>query len=169
LTTTATGELLVGGDFSRVGGNVAMSIARLASTCPAMVATSGAGCAGAAGIANLTVSSLPWTGAVCRTRVTSLPTSAVVAVVDGFSTLSLPLQSVLPQALPGCTLHVAPDVVGIDYSATGSVDHAFVVPDTAALAGFTLYEQAVVLALGPLGQFGPITTSNALQLTVGVF
>ncbi len=169
LATTGGGELVVAGSFSFAGGVPRMSIARLASNCPAHVQPAGVGCASASSSPTLGSTVLPWVGASWRGRATGLPGSASVAAVVGLANASLPLAAVLPQAVAGCVLHVAPDAISLGMATNGGFDQTLAIPNLPALAGLDLFTQLVALELGPQLQFLSITASNALRLTIGVF
>ena len=110
--------------------------------------------------------SLPWTGSTWRAYGSGLPNAALVFVVQGFATTSLPLASVFATALPGCTLHVQPDYVGLVLANAGNAAVGFAVPNDVALAGTTFHHQMVPLALDATLA---VTATNALTLTVGTF
>lgn len=154
------GELLLGGDFRTVNGSPAPRLAKLVTTCPATVQNTGAGCGGAAIRAPL-----PWAGSTWRADATGLPTNGVAFAVSGFASGSLVLSTVSPTALPGCTLHVRPDIVDLRLIANGTASFQFVLPNSAALAGVTFHHQMVPIAAGT----SVVTATNALQSTIGVF
>ena len=145
--------------FARAGTSASAFLARVVTTCPASVVTAGSGCAGHA-----VGATLPWSGAWWQADATGLPGSAFVLVVDGFATMFLPLSSVIPTALPGCPLHVAPEVVLLAAASAGRATHGFVIPDTPSLAGITFHHQMIVLDAA-----FTVTATNALSLTVGSF
>jgi hypothetical protein len=161
ITAEANGDVLVGGYFDTVGGMVSPNLVRLTTTCPAFATSAGPGCA-----ANTVTATLPWTGSTWRADASGLPSSAAVLVVHGFGTVSLPLAAVFPTALPGCTLHVTPEVVDLTFAANGGASFAFALPNTAVLAGITFHHQMVPIVLDATLA---VTATNALQLTVGSF
>lgn len=168
LALLPNGNLLAGGDFTAANGAISPYLAQITTTCPATAQPAGAGC-GVGTAPVLTATALPWLGSTCRTRGTGLPTSALVAAVTGLTPWSLALTSMVPQALPGCVLHVTPDAIVIGTAANGAFDFAFGVPNTAAFVGITLFHQMVVQELGAQQQLLAMTASNALQLTLGAF
>ncbi|HEX6812636.1 MAG TPA: hypothetical protein VF384_13500 [Planctomycetota bacterium] len=70
-----------------------------------------------------------------RADASGLPNAAAVAVVDGFATASLPLAAVFATALPGCTLHIRPDVVDLIAGVNGTATFQFAMPNSPSLAG----------------------------------
>lgn len=163
------GELFAGGYFNRVDGRVAAHLARLATNCPAIVATSGAGCSGAGGLDVLTGISRPWLGSTYRSLATGLPTNALAVRVLGLGAAATPLNSLLPQGLPGCTLWVTPDLLEAAVPVGGVVALALSLPGVAALAGVVVHEQVATLELDALGGLTAVTSTNGLTLTIGVF
>jgi hypothetical protein len=161
MATSASGEVLVGGTFSAAGGVVSGGIARLATSCPAAAQSLGAGCAG-----GTVAASLPWTGSTWRVDASGLPNSALVFVVNGFAPASLPLSAVFATALPGCTLQVQPDYLGLTFANAGAASAQFTLPNTPSLAGTVFHHQMVPLALDSTLA---VTATNALRLVVGSF
>lgn len=51
----------------------------------------------------LTATTLPWLGSTFRARATGMPTSALVLAATGFSTVNLPLPTLLPVDQTGCS------------------------------------------------------------------
>jgi hypothetical protein len=80
--------------------------------------------------------------------------------------VNLPLTSVFPSAVPGCTLYVQPDYTALTVAGNGMAAAQFLLPNSPSLSGIVFWHQMVALSLsGPLA----ITATNALQLTVGSF
>lgn len=167
ITIAADGVALVGGPFAIVGGVVGPGLARLAPTCPATAVTAGAGCTGSAGPMVLTATTLPWIGSTLRAVATGLPAIALGVVVTGFSPTTLPLATVLPVALPGCTLHVAPDLLEVAIANAGAVNAQLVVPNSLPLVGLQLHQQVVGLRLDVALNITEVTATNSLRSTVG--
>jgi hypothetical protein len=112
--------------------------------------TFGTGCPSSAGVTHLEATTLPRVGATMTVRVEPLPLSAAV-VISGLSNVSwsavaLPL-NLSPFGLPNCWLRVSPDVNDALIGSLGSATYSLAVPASAALAGFILHQQAVVLIL----------------------
>ncbi|HEX6811361.1 MAG TPA: hypothetical protein VF384_07050 [Planctomycetota bacterium] len=162
LTFMPEGQLFAGSALSNYLG-------RLASTCAAQSAPSGAGCASTGGANALAVEKLPWIGSTYRARATGLPAVALVTEVYGFSPLALPLASVLPQGQPGCLLHVWPDFIDLTIAVAGTATTELVVPAASSLVGIGFHNQMNVFELDATGTIAAVTASNALSLTVGAF
>ncbi len=155
------GDLLCGGGFFAVGNQASVALAQLRSTCPATTMTAGAGCDDDA-----LTASLPWTGAAWRADGTGFPGGALVVDVLGLQPTSLPLAVVFPTALPGCTLHVQPLLLGLQTAVAGGASTQLDLPDDPTLAGSVFRAQMVSLATSGALE---VTATNALELTVGVF
>jgi len=101
LAHTSEGDVVAGGAFNMVGGQVSSYLARLRSSCPATVVSSGSGCVGLAGPVDLTAGDLPWLGSTFHSVATGLPCNSTALKVRGLTTTSLALPSVLPQGVAG--------------------------------------------------------------------
>jgi trimeric autotransporter adhesin len=163
------GALLAGGSFTAVGSVVSACFARQTTSCPAVASSLGGGCPGSGGANDYTVRSLPWIGATFRARSTTVPQSAFVVVVTGFSPVSLPLAGLLPPSQPACNLLVSPDDLVVMLSNAGTVDTAIAIPNHQALVGLTLHQQLVLLEFDQGFAFVDNTSSNSLALVVGSF
>jgi hypothetical protein len=165
------GELAVGGNFYTAGGTTSARLARLTTPCAATATTSGAGCASSGGGNVLTTTDLPWLGGTFRATGTGMPTSAFVFAVSSTAAITpgLPLATVLPQALPGCLLHVSPDIVEAQFVLGGVASSQVPLPNTPALAGAVFFHQLVPFEVDALLNIVAISTTNALQLTIGSF
>ncbi|MCU0864969.1 MAG: hypothetical protein MUC36_14360 [Planctomycetes bacterium] len=159
------GRLLVGGPLLRAGARVTPHFAELATPCPATVVDTGGGC----GTNTLTAASLPWVGSTFRANGTGLPSSAVVAVVSGFSAVALPLSTLLPPGVAGCNLLVAPDFIDAASATAGSVATAITIPKQLSLVGLGFRQQLVPFVLDAAGNVLAATSSNALTMTLGAF
>ncbi|HZN37385.1 MAG TPA: hypothetical protein VFD82_01205 [Planctomycetota bacterium] len=157
------------GEFSIAGGVVSAYVAQLTTTCPATTTSFGAGCAGSAGPNVLTATSLPWTGSTFTAVATGIPAISLALSVLGFSTASLPLSSILPQGVAGCTLWVSPDLLAVYVPSAGSVTTQIAIPHSVALAGQQLHQQVVPIELDAVGNLLALTSTNALLLTIGAF
>lgn len=160
------GELIATGFFSTAGGHPAGQVASVVPTCPANASAYAAGCAGSAGQVSLAAVQWPWLGADFVARASGVPASSIVVNVVGFASASGPLSSLLPLANPGCSLSVSPAFLGTSLPANGAAVLTLAVPNAMALVGQTFFDQAVVFDLSG-GAVHAITSSNALQLTIG--
>ena len=166
MATTSTGALVVGGLFAEIAGAPAQRIIRLQSSCVATVASVGNACPSAGGNNAFVADNLPWLGSTFRATGTGLPVS-LVGVVTGFSTVSLPLSAILPVGQAGCELLVSPDLVDFAAVTTGSLETELVIPNTAAMAGWNVYQQLVPIEVDASLHFVAMTSSNALSLVFG--
>ena len=167
VVAAANGDVLVGGTFVGLSPVASVNFARLASTCPATSVTAGAGCTGSAGPLTLAATALPWTGSTFRAVANGLPAVGLGVVVTGFTPTSLPLIAVLSTALPGCTLHVTPDLLEIAVPVGGSVTAQLAIPNSLPLVGLVLHHQVVGLKLGAASAITEVTSTNSLRSTVG--
>jgi hypothetical protein len=169
--TGPNGDLIVGGSFTRAGGLVSARLARLTTTCPATVANAGFGCSGSGGASTLTSTTLPWVESTFRATGSNLPAPCYVLSVYGLSPVvpAFALDSVFPEALAGCNLHVMPDGIETLFTATGTVQSQILLPNTPPLVGVSFYHQMVPVVVD--AQLSPleISATNALQLTAGMF
>ncbi|HEX5053745.1 MAG TPA: hypothetical protein VFZ65_18340, partial [Planctomycetota bacterium] len=166
---TALGELAIGGSFPIAGGHVTGPLARLSSTCPATVASFGAGCTGTGGLNTLRALTLPWLGSTYRAIAAGIAPNSLAIGVHGLGQVSLPLLSVLPTAGPGCSLFVSPDVLALLVPTGTTVQDQLTVPATAALVGQRVQHQVVPLVFDVSGNLSAVTSTNALSLTIGSF
>src|SRR6185503_15089196 len=141
LETVPNGDLVAGGAFTFVNGAISAYMAQLTTTCPATAVSSGAGCNGSGGPNVLAATSLPWIGSTFRSVATGMPAIALALGVFGFSTTSIPMPSILPQGVAGCTLLVVPDLLELYVPAAGLAQTQLVIPNTVALAGVVLHQQ----------------------------
>jgi hypothetical protein len=172
VVTLPNGELLAGGHFAYGGPTYSPYAVRVASTCPGIAVSSGLGCVSSGGSNTLTAVTLPWIDATLHTRGTGLPGLALVVAVTSFSSIAqgaLPLANVFTQAPTGCDLLVAPDILQLHATTTGSVDSSLFLPSTPAIFGLTFFQQMVPIEVDVMGNFVEVTATNALQLTVGDF
>ncbi|MBM4060733.1 MAG: hypothetical protein FJ265_06525 [Planctomycetes bacterium] len=169
IASTATGDLLFGGDFLTVNGQVAVNHARWHPTCPAASSSYGGPCTGSAGTLALTPTSLPWLGGTYRARATGLAASGLAFDLLGFNLTAVPLGALHPTGVPGCTLLVDPVVTQFLPAAGGqaTVQHAF--PRTVTFAGLVLRDQLLQFELGPTFAVTALTGTNGLHLTLGWF
>ena len=169
LAVLPNGDLVAGGNFTVVNGAASAYIAQLTTTCPATAVSYGSGCIGSGGPNVLAATSLPWTGSTFRSIATGMPAPALAVGVFGFSTTSIPMQSILPQGVPGCTLFVSPDLLDLYVPAAGIVQTQLVIPNTVALAGVVFHQQVIPIELSGTGSITALTGTNALTLTIGSY
>jgi hypothetical protein len=110
-----------------------------------------------------------WLGGAWRARATNLPAAALAVHVFGLAGATLPLATVLPMALPGCTLHVRPDLLVIDVPVAGVTTMQWAIPRTPSLLAQTFHHQVVPFELGAGGGITAVTASNAWAMTIGAW
>jgi hypothetical protein len=166
------GSLLVGGRYLYGGAFYSPNIASLAPTCPPSASAAGLGCPSSGGGNTLTATTLPWVDATFRAQGSGLPGFAIVVAATSFAPIAqgaLPLASLFPQALAGCDLLVAPDILQLYVTTTGSAESSFLLPNTPPIVGLSFFHQMVPIELDALGNWVAITSTNSLQLTAGAF
>ncbi len=169
LAFAPNGELWVGGLFAAAQGNVSAHLARRTTTCAANSVATGAPCLGSAGPVTLTATELPWIGGALRAEAGFVPANSLGVGLIGLSTTSIPLPSILPQGVPGCSLLVADDALTLHIPVAGRVITTFAIPDSPALAGITFHHQVAPLEFDAQGNLSALVVSNRLSLTIGSF
>ena len=114
----------------------------------------------------------PWVDATFVARGTGLPTTALVLTLTSptsFPQSAVPLSLAFPQAGAGCDVLVAPDILGIVLTTTGTATSTLFLPNTPPLVGITFYHQMVPVELDVQGAWISVTATNALKLTAGAF
>jgi hypothetical protein len=105
---------------------------------------------------------------VFRTATTGAAPGSVCFAVTGITQVSVPLQSILPQGRPGCSLLAAADITALVLpGATGTVRSALSLPRSASLVGGSFFHQTVPFELDGQGALVAVRASNALALTIG--
>lgn len=163
------GEIFVGGSFFSAGGRPAAHFARWTPSCAAGAVPYGVGCTGSGGLGTLRPRTAAWVGGQFATRAEGMPAVGVAVSVTGLAALATPLGSVLQPSLPGCTLLVTPDLLGLHVPQGGACEPELTLPNTPAIAGFSFRQQVVAIELGPTGNFVAVTATNAILLTIGVY
>lgn len=169
LAVARDGSLEVGGAFTTASGNGAGYLLNVASGCPASSIVQGNGCTGSGGVNALVAEQAPWLGGTAVSRASGMPANGLAVAVRGLSTLSLPLATILPQGVPGCTLLVSPDLLDLSVPSAGQVVLTLPIPTTVALSGAVLHQQVVAFDLGAGSAITALTSTNALQLTLGTW
>jgi hypothetical protein len=168
----ALGSFLYAVDW--VGGGVVAGgdgMWRMSTPCLPSATTLGAACAGSGGTNTLVANGLPWTGSTFSMTATGLAPLSLIAVDAGFAPLGpLSLTSIgLPNARPGCLLHIAPIYYQPGVSTTGAHTVAWAIPDSPTFAGLDVYWQFIVLEIDASLAILETTSTNALELTIGSF
>ena len=167
LATLPNGDVAVGGHFFAVNGSASAFAAQLTTTCPATAGAVGSGCAGSGGLNVLTTTTLPWLLATARSRAVGLAANSIGVAVFGLTPTSVPLASVLPVALPGCTLLTSADLTRVVLPTAGVATTELAIPGTPSLIGQSFLHQVVALELATSGAITGATSTNALQWTIG--
>ncbi|MBZ0150753.1 MAG: hypothetical protein K8J09_04405 [Planctomycetes bacterium] len=169
LAWLTSGEVMVGGSFTRQDTAAHAYLARFATTCPAAVASFGSGCPGSGGTTHLASTAPAWVGGTPTAEASGLPANGIGIVMRGLLTANLPLSTIFPQAGANCALLVDPLFLQVVLPVAGTATTAITIPPSPQLAGLVLHEQILALDLGATGSLVDATTSNRLTLTVGIF
>lgn len=159
------GEVMIAGRFEMAGGNVSMRLARAVSSCPASVATFGAGCAGSAGSVTLVPDGLPWIGDTFEAKAQGMAAQSLALHAIGETSALAPLLL----GAPGCSLFVAPLFTELLSPQNGEVRTSLTIPAAPVLVGVDVFSQVIGLELSSGFALTQTTGTNALQLTIGSF
>ncbi|MEM7203489.1 MAG: hypothetical protein AAF628_24710 [Planctomycetota bacterium] len=169
LTTLPNGDLMAGGAFDTVPTSTDRSLARLSTSLPATVTSYGVGCAGAAGAHVLTAVAAPWAGGTARFATTGTAPNWLGLSLWGFGRRSLPLPAVSPLGQVGCELLLLPSLALVSAATGTELTSQLAIPANPVFAGAVIDHQIALLETGAGGTLLNLTSSNALELTVGVF
>lgn len=164
-----SGTLFVAGPFTRVDGIPSTAFGAATTTCPAPVQSFGSGCLGPVGPLALTAVDSPWSGGEFRTRTFGMPSNAVAISAVGSASTNVPLASLVPQSLAGCSLLTSSDVLDLVVPTGGVADVSVAVPAAASLVGMTFYQQVVAIELDANLNILTVSSSNGLAATIGFF
>lgn len=98
------------------------------------------GCAGSLGVPHLT-SNLPQLGSVMNTTIDNVPAGLGIMITGLLNVVT----DLTPFGAPGCMVQASPDANSILFGAGTSVVNSFAIPNAAALSGFVLHHQALVI------------------------
>jgi len=155
----------VGGVFTTAGGIATDNIARIGSSCAPTAIAAGAGCDGL----SLSAERYPWLGGELTTRCTGLPTGSVAFSILGFAPASIPLATLLPQALPACVVHTTADLIGFSFALDGTSRTRIEVPRDPFLLGANCWRQDVGITFGPTGDLATASATDAIRFSLGSF
>ncbi len=161
--------ILVGGSFHVAGGIATGPLARLDVPCPAGSVAVGGGCSAGPGPLTLSADNAPWAGETLRTTVTNVPANALAIAVFGFQQVSIPLVSLTPLGLPGCTVLTSADITYLRLPVSGLATAALPVPADPAIVGVQARHQFLTLEVNVAGALVAAATSNGLDLTFGTY
>jgi hypothetical protein len=157
------GDVFAAGSMSTASGQVSAGFVHGEPTCPAAVAVAGSGCSGGAGPVTLQAAQGAWVGGTFRAAATGMTASSLALQLVGVQGTVQPL----PGGAPGCSLFLLPVFADVLVPAFGVATTAWPVPAQPILAGQQLLFQVVGIELGAGGGIVRLTSTNALQLTVG--
>jgi hypothetical protein len=162
-TTTRDGDIVVVGNVVEVAGLVSCGLAMATPACPAAAVPVGTGCTGSGGPMALLADNLPWTGGTLRATATGFPALALALQVIGVT----PTVQPLPLGAAGCSLFTSPDLIAVLFPSGGAVAAPLAVPREPSLVGVVARMQVVGLELDAALALVRVTSTNALQLTIG--
>jgi len=163
----ADGDVVLGGSFHVAGFTMAYGLASLESTCMPAAVPIGSGCSSAAGPLLTTVDALPWIGSTFRTSTTGIAANSLCVGLIGLTPLSIPLDSLLPEGQPGCSLLTTLDIMMLLLPAGGVVQSELALALDPSLLGDTFYQQTLPLEFDVTGAITAIRGANAIAATIG--
>lgn len=161
------GDVIAGGSFAQSGGVAAANLARFRPTCRATAVPAGAGCTGSAGPNVLLSTTQPWIGTVFHSTASGMTNQAIALSVLGLGTTAVPLPTLLPQGMAGCSQWVTPDALQLHVPTAGSLSMQVAIPNSMAFANVVLYQQVFAAELDLQGSVHAVTSTNSLALTLG--
>lgn len=112
----------------------------------------GAGCSSAAGPLVLTADTLPWTVATFRTTTTGIAAGSLCIDAIGLTQLAFPLDQLLAEGQPGCSLLSSLGILMLSLPDAGRVAHSsFALDDDPSLIGVSFSQQTIPLEFDPNG------------------
>ncbi len=165
----ADGALIVGGTFDAANGSMSHGLAVLSSTCPATASPYGAGCSSSAGLLTLAVDTLPWIAATFRTTTTGVAPDSLCLGLIGFTQLAIPLDTILGEGRPGCSLLTTPDILSVLTPGPGFARSEFAFNNDPSLIGVPFFQQTIPFEFDLAGAVTAIRGSNAISLVIGTF
>jgi hypothetical protein len=166
---SSNGDAVFVGDFLRAAGVLSAYVTRYVSPCPAIADVYGVGCSGSGGVNTMRATQLPWIGTAFAAEATGMPAQGLVVALTGFTSLSIPLQNLLQQGVPGCHLLASPDISVLGVPRNGLWQSVLPIPASTALVGLVLHHQCLALELDAGSNIVAVTGTNGLRLTIGVF
>ncbi|MCU0862645.1 MAG: hypothetical protein MUC36_02530 [Planctomycetes bacterium] len=167
LALTAEGAVVLGGNFRRIGSQIASFVATLASGCPATATAVGGGCASSTGPITLATTALPWLGSTARAVAGGLPPGSLALAALGSAPAAIPLATLLPQGGQGCQLGLQPLVLRLLDQAAGRAVLDEPVPAALSLLGASVLVQVFPCELDGTGALLQVTASPTVQWTIG--
>ncbi len=163
----ASGDLVVVGTFNVVSLTPAYALASLQSGCMPSATSYGTGCSSTAGPLVTTVDALPWIGSTFRTTTTGVAANSLCLGLIGLTPLSIPLDTLLAEGQPGCSLLTALDIMTLLLPAAGVAQSELALAADPSLLGVTFYQQTLPLELDVTGAITAIRGANAIAATIG--
>lgn len=168
-TRLPSGDFMAGG---ALGGPDFSTLARLSTTCPALVQRAGNGCPSSGGSNTLAAVTLPWANGTFEAIGTGLPQLSMVIAATSLTSFPQglhPLNALVSLGVAGCDVLVDADILSAIATANGTVTSQMFLPNVPALVGVTFYHQMIPIEIDASGHWVSVTATNALRLTVGFF
>lgn len=162
----STGKVYKAGGQNSSGTGTVFGTCQYQATPVASTSATAPLCTGAGGLMTLTADNLPWLGANFVMQATGMAAASYNLGYAGFATTSIPINSVLPQGIPGCLVLQTLDLeffVGIGASATWTIG----VPSDNALAGLVAHMQYASAEFDPFLNITAIGSSNLVDIVLG--
>ena len=159
------------GKVYKVGGQNPSGVGTVTGTCeyqanPVAAAVSvGSGCLGLA-LVPTAPNDRPWVGRSFEINATGLAAGSFPVALIGLSSNPVPLSSLHPAGLPGCTLRSSLDVTILLTNSGGTAGLTLPIPNDLGFVGATVYQQVLqVQANG--ANLTAISATNGLKLAFG--
>ncbi|MCR9243829.1 MAG: WD40 repeat domain-containing protein [bacterium] len=169
VTVMPDGSVVVGGRFTATVTKPAAFLARLATDCPASVATLPTACVGPAGPVELAAAALPWVGTTFRSTATGFAANSLGVSLLGLGSPGVPLNWLWSNTLPGCEQLASHEAIQLVLPQGGAANYAFTIPADPVFAGLELFHQFLHFDLDANNNLLTLSSSNGLQLVLGAF
>ncbi|MFT7534097.1 MAG: hypothetical protein ACI85K_000042 [Hyphomicrobiaceae bacterium] len=165
----SSGDVIAVGQFTNTSTSAAGRITRIVSSCAPQVVSIGAGCNGTGGLNELFATAAPLIGSTFKATGTGMASTSWVLAVSGLQQFAVPLSALLPQSFPGCTVFTDTVVSQLVFPVGGQAQTSLLFPIAPNSVGLSFYHQCVSLELDAQLNLTGISSTNALQVTIGTF
>ena len=160
-------RVVVGGDFTMINGTVATRIVDLRAQTAGSWTQILPACIGSGGVNRLIGLNSPMIGGTFRSRATGMAANSIALEIRGLQQLTpTPLNNLIPEGDPNCSLLVSPDLlIALPAPVNGVVDLTIDIPPSIAFLGANLFQQVANFdfATSPF----IVTSTNAINLLIG--
>lgn len=169
LALDSSGDVVAVGQFTNTSSSAVGRIARIVSSCAPQVVSIGAGCNGTGGLNELVATAAPLIGSTFKATATGMVPTSWVLAISGLQQFAVPLSTLLPQAFPGCTVFTDTVVSQLVLPVGSQAQTSLAFPIAPNSVGLSFYHQYLSLEFDPQFNITGISSTNALQVTIGTF